>query len=252
VATHMTTEQDSRRRPLEQSELVCAAMPWIRRKLRDNLVYVRISDNGTPVLGKDGRAEVKYKLHVDAKVYRASARNLEKTGDPDDDKPIALPGEGEGQGQGSPAATGSSKFSVALGDNAVDAVIVYTDGACTGNPGPAGIGVVIKDGDNRRELSEYLGHGTNNIAELTAIERALEHVLEQRERLVIVHSDSSYALGLLTRGWKAKANTELVTRLRSLAKNFPKLRFVKVKGHAGIPENERCDELARRAVERRG
>lgn len=221
-------------------------MPWIRRKLRDNLVYVRTSDNGTPVTGKDGRVDVKYKLEANAKVYRASLRNLEKPGEPDDDTPISLPDEGAAAANGSGAGS-----SLGLSGIAADAVIVYTDGACTGNPGPAGIGVVIKDGDSRRELSEYLGQGTNNIAELTAIERALEHLLEQRERQVIVHSDSSYALGLLTKGWKPKANTELVSRLRTLAKNFPKLRFVKVKGHAGIPENERCDELARRAVARR-
>jgi ribonuclease HI len=68
---------------------------------------------------------------------------------------------------------------------------------------------------------------------------------------VIIHSDSSYAIGLLTQGWKAKANTELVARLRAKAARFPNLRFVKVAGHAGVPENERCDELARTAVERR-
>ena len=53
-------------------------------------------------------------------------------------------------------------------------------------------------------------------------------------------------------GWKAKANQELVARLRKLAARFPDLTFVKVAGHAGVPENERCDELARRAIETRG
>ena len=128
-------------------------------------------------------------------------------------------------------------------------VEVWTDGACSGNPGPAGIGVVILDGGKRRELSEYLGMGTNNIAELMAIVRALEEV--PRERTIVLHADSSYALGLLGKGWKAKANQELVERMRKLARDFHDLRLVKVDGHAGVAENERADELARTAIVKR-
>src|SRR5690606_4057587 len=128
----------------------------------------------------------------------------------------------------------------------------YTDGACTGNPGPMGLGVVILDGGERREIAEYRGIGTNNIAELTAILRALEAVApEARGRPVVIHSDSSYAIGLLSQGWKAKANQELVAALRAEAARFPDLRFVKVRGHAGVPENERADELATSAIRRR-
>jgi len=125
-------------------------------------------------------------------------------------------------------------------------VDIYTDGACSGNPGPAGIGVVILDGGKRRELSEYLGTGTNNIAELMAIVRALEEV--PRDRTIVLHADSSYALGLLGKGWKAKANQEIVERMRTLARDFRDLRLVKVDGHAGVAENERADELARTAI----
>ena len=115
-----------------------------------------------------------------------------------------------------------------------------------------GIGAVIVDDGERTELSEYLGTGTNNIAELTAILRALEVIPpERRSAPVIVHSDSSYSIGLLDKGWKAKANKDLVATIRQLTKKFPKLRFVKVKGHAGIPENERCDELATSAISAR-
>lgn len=211
-------------------------MPWIRRKLRDNTVYVRATAAGAPAAGRDGRVDIKYKPNASAKTYRAAVRNLAPTGEPGDDVPIELAGASDttGAGRGIP-------------DNAV---VIYTDGACTGNPGPAGIGVVILDGESRRELSEYLGHGTNNIAELTAIERALEEVLEQRDRPVVIHSDSSYSIGLLAKGWKAKANVDLVQRMRALAGRFADLRFVKVKGHAGDPENERCDELARQAIVR--
>ena len=124
---------------------------------------------------------------------------------------------------------------------------MWTDGACTGNPGPAGVGVVVIDGKDRREIGAYLGDGTNNIAELTAIERGLAMVAGQR-RPVVVYSDSAYAIGLLSKGWKAKANVELVARLRELVAGFGDVRFVKVAGHAGVPENERCDQLAREAI----
>src|SRR5438309_6949357 len=100
-------------------------------------------------------------------------------------------------------------------------IIAYTDGACTGNPGPMGIGVVLIAGSHRKEISEYLGpRGTNNIAELTAILRALE-AIKDRSRPVVIHSDSAYAIGLLSSGWKAKANTELVARIRALLREFP-------------------------------
>ena len=80
--------------------------------------------------------------------------------------------------------------------------------------------------------------------------RGLEEVPD-KARPVFVYSDSAYSIGLLTQNWKAKANTELVTKLRALTKLFKDLRFVKVAGHAGIPLNERVDELARNAVTRR-
>jgi ribonuclease HI len=131
-----------------------------------------------------------------------------------------------------------------------DPIIAYTDGACSGNPGPAGVGVVLVCGDKRREISSYLGEGTNNIAELTAILAALE-AIKDRKREVTVITDSSYAIGVLSKGWKAKANVELIAKMRALIAEFTQLRFQWVKGHAGHVENERCDELARDAVKRR-
>jgi ribonuclease HI len=225
-------------------------MAWIRRKLKNEIVYVRVDGEGKPLSGSDGRVDIRYKPTAAAKVYRAALRNLQPTEDPKDEIPVELPGIDSAD---VPASTGAA----AGGDKApgtplANPIVIYTDGACTGNPGPAGIGVVILDGPERREISEYLGQGTNNIAELTAIERALEAVNPQgRARPVLVHSDSSYAIGLLSKGWKAKANTDLVTRIRGLARNFGDLRFVKVRGHSGVAENERCDELARTAITRR-
>lgn len=128
-------------------------------------------------------------------------------------------------------------------------IIIYTDGACLGNPGPAGLGVVLRCGSHRKELMEQLGYATNNIAELTAIQRALEAV-KDRFRPVRIHSDSEYAIGVLSRGWKAKANRELIGEIRKLMTLFPDLELIKVPGHAGVPDNERCDELARTAAEK--
>jgi ribonuclease HI len=205
--------------------------------LRGERVFVRVDADGAPTAGSDGRVDIVYK--PGGKIYRAGARNLA-----DDPDPKTLPDAEAEAGERAPAE------SAKRAPLPSDAIIVYTDGACTGNPGPAGLGVVIIDGGKRRELSEYLGIGTNNIAELMAIVRALEEV--PPDRTVVLHSDSAYSLGLLGKGWKAKANQELVERMRTVAKKFKDLRLVKVAGHAGVPENERADELARTAIIKRG
>ena len=201
----------------------------MRHRLRDADVWAKVDGAGALVTDRDGRVEIVYKPAADAKVYRAGARNLVALGG----DPIDI--------EVRPAADATP---------AADAIHVWTDGACTGNPGPAGLGVVIVDGENKEEISEYLGQGTNNIAELTAILRGLERVRD-RERAVRVYSDSAYSIGLLTQAWKAKANKELVEELRALCRQFRDLRFVKVAGHSGVPLNERCDQLARDAITRR-
>jgi ribonuclease HI len=208
--------------------------------LRGKEVFARVDRSGKLLAGRDGRVDVIYKPVPGSKVYRASSANLESTGQPGEDEMIDLDLEAPAQG-GVVVNAGA----------AADAIIIYTDGACHGNPGPMGIGVVILDRGQRRELSEYLGEGTNNIAELTAILRALEEVPEsERGRAVLVHTDSAYSLGLISMGWKPKKNIELVESLRRVAATFPKLRMIKVAGHAGVSENERCDQLANAAVVR--
>jgi len=129
-----------------------------------------------------------------------------------------------------------------------ETIIVFTDGACSGNPGPGGYGVVLRAGGTQRTISGWLGDAcTNNIAELTAILRALEAIRDP-SRPVHLYSDSSYALGLLTQNWKAKANTELVAELRKKAREFPRLKLIKIEGHAGHEGNELADSLARAAI----
>src|SRR5262245_26159540 len=150
-------------------------MSWIRRNLRGTKVYVRTRPDGAIAVDSSGRVDVKYRLEESAKIYRASARNLAETGDPADDEPAP------------DVETGPAP-------HPANAIVVYTDGACSGNPGPMGIGLVVIDGSSRHEVSEFLGQGTNNIAELVAIERALDvlsDVLTDLSRPVLVHTDSS-------------------------------------------------------------
>ena len=217
-------------------------MPWMRHKLRDQDVWAKVDARGALATDSAGRVEVVYKAVPGAKVYRASSRNLAPLGG----DPIEL--ETNAPLIDAEAATrAASPGGVAI---PADAIHVWTDGACTGNPGPAGLGCVVIDGDVRREYGEYLGEGTNNIAELTAIARGLDMVSDKR-RPVVVYSDSAYAIGLLSKGWKAKANVELVASIRKQLAGFGDVRFVKVKGHAGVPDNERCDQLARDAITQR-
>ena len=98
----------------------------------------------------------------------------------------------------------------------------------------------------RRELSEYLGVATNNVAELTAILRAVEAL--EVDLPLVVHTDSQYAIGVLTKNWKPKANQELIQRIKQRMQTVRRLELVYVPGHAGVSLNERADELARAAV----
>lgn len=110
-----------------------------------------------------------------------------------------------------------------------------------------GIGVVVIDGQsNRQEWGRYLGMGTNNIAELTAISDALEQL--PQDASIHIYTDSSYSIGVLTKNWKLKFNQELIAGIRKKMSSFKEVHFIKVPGHSGVPDNERCDELAREAI----
>ena len=221
-------------------------MPWVRAKLRDQLVYAKVDSAGT-LAASGGRVEVRYKPN-DGRAYQAAAKNLAIVDAallPDETcaEVGAATATPRGRSRDAAAKQAAPPLEAPPADGSES--VVYTDGACTGNPGPAGLGVVVlADGGRRFERSEYLGHGTNNIAELTAIKRALE----MTDGPAVIHTDSQYAIGVLTKGWKAKANTELIAGIRDLLKQRRGIRFVYVRGHAGIPLNERADELARGAI----
>ncbi|MFP4194037.1 MAG: ribonuclease HI [Desulfobacterales bacterium] len=128
-----------------------------------------------------------------------------------------------------------------------DLVIIYTDGASSGNPGPAGIGAVLRYGDKKKEISEYIGNTTNNVAELKAVRAALQ-ALKKKDLPVRLYTDSSYVQGLLSMGWKAKKNTELVEEIRDIIKQFKDIKIIKVAGHNGVADNEQADLLATSAI----
>lgn len=137
-------------------------------------------------------------------------------------------------------------------------VQIYTDGACSGNPGPGGFGVVLLYGSGRKEISKGYELTTNNRMELLAAIEGLKALKEPCE--AALYSDSKYVVDAVNKGWakkwqanewmrnkKEKAlNTDLWAELLELL-NIHKVTFIWIKGHAENKENNRCDQLAREA-----
>lgn len=131
-------------------------------------------------------------------------------------------------------------------------IYLYTDGASKGNPGPGGLGVVLKYKDKRKELSQGFKRTTNNRMELLAVIEGLR-AIKQPNYPVIVYSDSKYVVDAINKNWlmkweqknfKNRKNTDLWKTLLELIRKFDNLEFRWLRGHAGHEENEVCDELA--------
>ena len=128
---------------------------------------------------------------------------------------------------------------------------IYTDGAAQGNPGPGGYGVIMKYKDAVKELSQGFRITTNNRMELLAVISGLEAI--KKEGIpVTIYSDSKYVVDAIEKGWiwgwqkknfAKKANSDLWQRYIPLHQKY-KPKFIWIRGHAGHPENERCDQLA--------
>lgn len=133
-------------------------------------------------------------------------------------------------------------------------VAIYTDGACSGNPGPGGWGAVLIYGKHRKEMSGFKGQTTNNEMELTASLMALKK-LKGRCR-VRLYSDSAYLVNAFTQGWVENWKSMGWKRKKDKLKNrqlwinldemnlLHEITWIKVKGHSDNEENNRCDELA--------
>jgi ribonuclease HI len=134
-------------------------------------------------------------------------------------------------------------------------VEIYTDGACSGNPGPGGFGVILKSGNSIKEISAGYKKTTNNRMELRAVIRGLEALKESCQ--VKIYSDSKYIVDAINQGWARRwrqnnwyrnknekaLNPDLWQRLLDLTGRH-QTEFIWIKGHDGHPENERCDQLA--------
>jgi ribonuclease HI len=142
-----------------------------------------------------------------------------------------------------------------------DRIVIYTDGSSLGNPGPGGYGVVIAWPEGNRELSGGFRKTTNNRMELLACIVGLEQI--ERSSAIALHSDSRYVVDGMTKGWaknwrgngwrkrngEKALNIDLWERLLSLCDRHA-VEFIWVRGHAGNPGNERCDQLATQAANR--
>ena len=141
----------------------------------------------------------------------------------------------------------------------MEKVTIYTDGACSGNPGPGGWAAVLIYNENRKEISGAKKETTNNIMELTAVIEALKLLKYPCD--VDLYSDSAYVVNGFNQGWiynwrknnwrtsskEPVKNKEIWEELYNLSK-IHKVNFIKVKGHSTNELNNRCDELAREAI----
>ena len=222
---------------------------WKRMRFKGNKVWMAVDGEGRPLL-ENGKALIKYQLDQPHQ-YRVHPEKIFLLDDEASEPGAAQPSPRKKTGTHARKRTADSPdidgTEILTDDLQHNAIIIHTDGACSGNPGPAGIGVVMCYKGHRKEISRFIGMATNNIAELEAIKTGLEAV-KNRSLPVVLFSDSSYSLGLLTKGWKAKQNQELVEKVRNLVKTFNHLKIIKIKGHAGHPENERADRLAVAAI----
>lgn len=146
-----------------------------------------------------------------------------------------------------------------MGSAEKNEVIIYTDGACSGNPGPGGWGALLRYQDKEKELSGGEAHTTNNRMEMMAVIQAIKAI--KKPCRLKIHSDSALIINAMTKGWieswqskgwkkadkKPVENQDLWMSLLDAIQSHD-IEWIKVKGHAGIPDNERVDQLAVQAA----
>jgi ribonuclease HI len=216
---------------------------------KGNKVWAAVNADGSPRID-GGRVLIKYRQDQEYE-YRVNPRNLsplEGSPPPQTGRPGPPAASGPKEKSKRRAARMPASEQVDIPDNAIR---IYTDGASSGNPGPAGIGVLLSHGEHCKEISKYIGKTTNNVAELEAIRAGLQEV-KKRGLPVRLFTDSGYAFGLLVLGWKPKKNRKLIADILRLMTTFKDLKLIKVKGHAGDSGNERADHLATAAVKSAG
>ncbi len=246
-------------------------MTWVRKFFKKKQkVWIEVDEEGNLVTDENGMVPMRYKNDDEAQTYTVHPNNIGADAPSSSSSSSSSGGDGKKSSSKKSKKASSKKSSVtfdgykepgekiistevpeelaALDPPETGIIEVYTDGACQGNPGPCSYGLLLRAGNHYKEVSQYLGEGTNNIGELTAILVALQ-TIEVRDIPVRLHTDSSYSIGALTQNWKIKANKELILETRKLIAEFDDLELIKVKGHSGLPLNERADTLAVNAIE---
>jgi len=220
---------------------------WKRMVFKKNKVWMATEQNGKPII-TNGKVLIKYQLDQDHEywVHENGVRPVEslqpenkelKKNRPDKNSTVKLDTKTEHNAEFNKEAVSENT------------IFIYTDGASSGNPGPSGAGVLLRFKDHEKEISKNIGVATNNIAELEAIKTALLE-LKHYDYPVRIFTDSSYSYGVLTLGWKAKKNIQLIESIKKLIAKFSDLKLIKVKGHDGLEGNERADFLATSAIKK--
>ena len=211
---------------------------WKRMLFKGCKVYAQATRDGR-LCSKDGVVKIKYQLEQKNE-YLASVSSIREITENELNQL-------ENQGKKNKKTPIIQKPSPQFEDNSDTTIFVFTDGACGGNPGPAGIGIFMQYRNHKKEISRFIGHGTNNIAELTAIKVALQEIKDPTLPVALL-TDSSYCYGILTGSLKAKKNRDLIEEVKKEISRFPVLKFIKVDGHKGIEGNEKANFLAQQAI----
>lgn len=206
-------------------------------------VFVPVDDRMMPVTDGEGLVRYRYQNVGGAQEYTARRVDLAmipgiEAVEMDTSVPESKPREAKSRKVTQTEAPGTPAMTVLPPHT----IVCYTDGGASPNPGPAGAALILMYDRHMLEIWEYLGKSTNNIAELTAILRALENI-RNRTIPVMIYSDSKYAIGVLTGSMKATKNLELIDQIREEMKKFPNLQLLKVRAHVGIAYNEHVDRL---------
>ncbi len=204
-------------------------------------VYAQVDEGGN-LLTHNGLVEIKYQLDQDRK-YLARASSVKEIDETFLDK-IKKERKKEKE------VIKKKLPPPSLKKNHDDYIKVFTDGACEGNPGPAGIGIILQYRNHQKEISRYIGQGTNNIAELTAIKFALREI-KSSDVPIYLYIDSDYCYKILSGSWKPKKNQKLIEEIKKEMVRFSCLNIIKVEAHKGIEGNERADCLARAAIKKK-
>lgn len=216
---------------------------WTRMRFKGNKVWIHSDSQGSPI-PKDGKLKLKYRLDQDYE-YTVYPQRVHPLDGPIDVKKSDPPRTDAAKRK---PPSRQKKITKPIEKPDKNTIILYTDGASSGNPGPAGVGVLLKYKEHEKEVSKFIGNATNNQAELEAIRLGLSEI-KKADIPVCVYTDSAYAYGVLVLGWKAKKNIEMITEIRKSLTRFKDLYIVHVKGHAGLEGNERADKLATTAIE---